>query len=149
MIKLLRATSSNEDFIGLVELLDDYLRVLDGSDHEYYNQFNKIKLLDHVVVAYKDGQSVGCGAIKHFEPGTMEVKRMYVDPKFRGLGIGRKILEELERWTIEMSCKKTILETGKRQFEAIALYKNCGYSLIPNYGQYKQMENSVCFEKHL
>jgi hypothetical protein len=42
-----------------------------------------------------------------------------------------------------------VLETGKRQPDAVALYKKCGYKQIPNYGQYIGMENSVCFEKWL
>jgi len=53
----------------------------------------------------------------------------------------------LERWAAELSYEKCILETGKKQPEAIALYKKNGYKLIPNYGQYAEIENSLCFEK--
>ena len=58
-----------------------------------------------------------------------------------------EILAELETWAAELSFAKCILETGKRQPEAIGLYKKNGYKLIPNYGQYAEIENSVCFEK--
>ena len=51
--------------------------------------------------------------------------------------------------SIELSCEKCILETGKRQPEAIELYKKNGYRIIPNYGQYAGIENSVCFEKEV
>jgi putative acetyltransferase len=101
------------------------------------------------VVAYENEKPVGCGAIKEFEPGTMEVKRMYVSPDERKKGIASNILNELEIWSLELSCSKCILETGKRQPEAIALYKKNGYRAIPNYGQYANVENSVCFEKRL
>ena len=57
--------------------------------------------------------------------------------------------ETLEKWARELSCTRCILETGKRQPEAIGLYKRNGYRLIPNYGQYAAVENSVCFEKEL
>jgi hypothetical protein len=55
----------------------------------------------------------------------------------------------LENWAGELSYAKCILETGKRQPEAIGLYKKNGYKLIPNYGQYAEAENSLCFEKEL
>jgi hypothetical protein len=55
----------------------------------------------------------------------------------------------LEKWTAELSYGKCILETGIKQPEAIGLYKKSGYTVIPNYGQYAGIENSVCFEKQL
>ena len=79
----------------------------------------------------------------------MEIKRMYTSPEFRGKGAATRILRELENWAAELSCKKCILETGKRQPEAIRLYQRNGYLPIPNYGQYAGIENSVCFEKQL
>ena len=72
---------------------------------------------------------------------------MYTSPGSRGKGIATRILIELEKWAIALFCEKCILETGKRQAEAIALYKKNGYQLIPNYGQYAGIENSLCFEK--
>jgi GNAT superfamily N-acetyltransferase len=67
----------------------------------------------------------------------------------RGKGIAGKILSELETWAVEMGYYKCILETGTRQLEAVALYKKSAYSIIPNYGQYIGVENSLCFEKEL
>jgi GNAT superfamily N-acetyltransferase len=74
---------------------------------------------------------------------------MYTSPEHRGKGIASKVLAELERWAAELSYQTCILETGKKQPEAIALYKKNGYKLIPNYGQYAEAENSVCFEKKI
>ena len=147
MITLTRATSDNTDFQMLVKQLDSDLKIRDGDDHPFYDQFNKIDSIKHTVIAYENEEPVGCGAIKQYEEGTMEVKRMFVPPQHRGKGIATKILTELERWAIEMSFKKCVLETGKMQPEAIALYTKNGYKIIPNYGQYKGVENSVCFEK--
>ncbi len=101
------------------------------------------------MVAYQDGQAVGCGAIKHFDKETAEVKRMYVLPEKRGQGIAAGILQALEVWAVALHYKKCVLETGKKQVEALALYAKMGYSLIPNYGQYQNVSNSVCFEKRL
>ena len=79
MIQLTRTNSDNPDFIGLVKLLDADLAVKDGDDHSFYNQFNKIDKIKFVVVAYENGKAIGCGAIKEFAPGSMEVKRMYTE----------------------------------------------------------------------
>jgi GNAT superfamily N-acetyltransferase len=149
MSGIIRTDSGNKDFIALVRQLDAYLAITDGEDHAFYDQFNKIQNIRHVVVAYENQHPVGCGAIKEFEADSMEVKRMFVKPENRGKGIAAKILAELETWAAELGYSKCVLETGKRQVEAISLYKKCGYSIIPNYGQYIGMDNSLCFEKKL
>jgi GNAT superfamily N-acetyltransferase len=149
MIKIIRTNSDNMDFIELVKLLDADLAIRDGEDHPFYAQYNKIDKIKYVVLAYEKEKPVGCGAIKEYEPGIMEVKRMFVPPEKRKKGIAAKVLLELENWAKELSYSKCILETGKRQPEAIGLYKKSGYKLIPNYGQYAGMENSVCFEKDI
>jgi putative acetyltransferase len=147
MISIKRTNSDNEDFIALVKELDADLAIRDGAEHGFYAQFNKIDAIKYVLVAYLDDKPVGCGAIKMYEQDVMEVKRMYVLPDQRGKGIAALILAELETWAKELQYKQCILETGLKQPEAIKLYQKCGYTQIPNYGQYKDVENSVCFEK--
>jgi len=149
VLTLTRTDSDNSDFIQLVRLLDADLATRDGNEHPFYAQFNKIDKIRHVVVAFENNLPVGCGAIKSYDLQTMEVKRMYTLPEHRGKGIAKNILKELEKWAAELSCNKCILETGKRQPEAIELYQRSGYTIIPNYGQYAAIENSVCFEKQL
>ena len=149
MIRTIRTTSEHEDFIDLVRHLDADLAERDGKDHSFYAQFNKLDKIKHVVVAYDDDEPVGCGAIKEYTPDTMEIKRMYTAPESRGKGIASNILRELEKWASELSYEWCILETGKKQPEAIGLYKKSGYTIIPNYGQYAGIENSLCFEKPL
>ena len=149
MSRIVRTSSENKDFIDLVRLLDADLAERDGNDHAFYHQFNNIDVLKHVVVLYENGEPMGCGAIKEFDSHAMEVKRMYTTTQSRGKGFATEILSELEKWTSELSYKKCVLETGKRQPEAIRLYTKNGYHIIPNYGPYAGIENSVCFEKVL
>ncbi|MFD1063442.1 GNAT family N-acetyltransferase [Winogradskyella litorisediminis] len=144
---ILRTTSENKDFINLVEELDAYLKITDGDEHEFYNQFNTIETLKNVVVAYENETAVGCGAFKPFDDNSVEIKRMFVFPSNRTKGIGALILKELENWASLIGYSSCVLETGKRQTEAVQFYKKCGYYEIPNYGQYKNMENSLCFKK--
>lgn len=146
---LVRTNSESADFAMLVKDLDADLAVRDGDEHAFYSQFNKIDRIRHAVVAYNNLTPVGCGAIKEFSSDAMEIKRMFVSPHARKLGVATKVLGELERWAKELHYKTCILETGKRQPEAIALYEKNGYCLRPNYGQYQGVENSLCFEKIL
>lgn len=149
MIALKRTTSKNDDFIALVASLDADLARRDGDDHAFYHQFNSIQGLQYAVVAYSDSGPIGCGALKVHDSTTLEIKRMYVAPKARGKGIGATILEELENWAAELDYRHCVLETGKKQPEAIALYKKQRYLIIPNYGQYAGVENSICFKKEV
>lgn len=149
MIQLKRTDSGNPDFQNLVAELDKDLRIRDGDDHAFFAQFNKIDMIRHVVMAYDGDEPIGCGAIKPYDEVTMEVKRMFVPPVHRGKGIAVRVLSELENWCKELNYTRCILETGVKQPEAIALYKKCNYFRIPNYGQYADVVESVCFEKTL
>ncbi|HTA27544.1 MAG TPA: GNAT family N-acetyltransferase [Bacteroidia bacterium] len=149
MITCRRTNSEDFDFNILVKELDAELKIVDGAEHGFYSQYNKIDSIKYVIVAYDDNTPVGCGAIKQYSPEATEIKRMYVVPHKRGKGVGTIVLTELENWAKELNYKKCLLETGKRQPDAIRLYTKNGYELIPNYGQYEGVENSVCFGKGL
>jgi putative acetyltransferase len=149
MLKIIRTDSLNEDFRELVSLLDADLRIRDGADHGFYAQFNKIDLIKNVVVAYQNDIAVGCGAFKKFDEESVEIKRMFVRPDDRGRGVAVEILKELEIWAAEENFGFAVLETGKKQPEAIRLYEKSGYESIPNFGQYAGIENSVCMKKKI
>jgi len=144
-----RTDSDNPDFQLLVKLLDEDLAIRDGQEHAFYAQYNKIVNIRHVVVCYLDGIPVGCGAFKAYDMDKVEIKRMFVKPEHRGKGIGLDILKHLEQWAAELNYKGTVLETGKRQPEAIALYQKAGYTIIKNFGQYENVANSVCMAKEI
>ncbi|EOZ97020.1 putative acetyltransferase [Indibacter alkaliphilus LW1] len=149
MLEISRTQTIDPDFIELVIELDKELAIRDGEDHDFYDQFNKLDMIRHVVVAYLFGTPVGCGAIKSFDEHRMEIKRMFVRPDRRGIGIASDLLMELEIWAEELGYDYCILETGVNQPEAIALYQKNGYLQIPNYGQYQGVESSLCFEKFI
>ncbi|GAA4270549.1 GNAT family N-acetyltransferase [Hyunsoonleella aestuarii] len=149
MIKLVRTNSDNIDFINLVKKLDAYLKIIDGEDHAFYNQYNNIDVLKNVVVAYDKNIPVGCGAFKEYDECKVEIKRMFTLPKSRGQKVASQILNELEIWASTLGYKAGILETGKRQTVAVNFYTRQDYDIIPNFGPYKNVSNSICFEKKL
>jgi putative acetyltransferase len=102
------------------------------------------------VVAYLDEQAVGCGAVRRIDQATAELKRMYVAPSARGRGVGRAIVEELERQARALGVTKVVLETGTRLAPAIKLYQGMGYTPIPLFGEYlRSPQTSLCFGKSL
>ncbi|MFY0628849.1 MAG: GNAT family N-acetyltransferase [Flavobacteriaceae bacterium] len=149
MIKLIRTDNTNSDFHSLVKELDAYLKITDGDDHDFYNQYNGLEKIECVLVLYIDKEPIGCGAFKEFNSETVEIKRMYVKPTSRGTGAASKILKRLEILAKKEGYQRCILETGDRQVEAVRFYHKLGYVRIPNYGQYAEVTGSNCFEKIL
>ena len=149
MFLIKRTNSENVDFKELVVLLDDFLAKRDGEDHPFYAQFNKLDEIKNTVVCYQNMEPLGCGAFKKYDENTVEIKRMFVQPSYRGKGAATMVLQELEIWAKENKYSSAILETVKTQPEAIALYKKNGYTTIPNFGQYKNAQKSVCMHKNL
>ncbi len=149
MTNIKKVPDNHPDFRKLVAQLDAYLAVTDGEEHDFYHQYNGLESLDCAVVFYENEEPVGCGAFKNFAADTVEVKRMFVEPSARRKGIAAKILTALEEEARNYSMQFCVLETGKRQIEAVPFYQKCGYKIIENYGQYVGMENSVCFRKGL
>jgi putative acetyltransferase len=149
MTSIIRTNSRNKDFIDLIERLDADLNKRYGDKQSDYTQFNVIQTIDTVIIVYIDDLPAGCGCFKQYNQDCVEIKRMYVKPESRGMGISKKILNELEKWALEIGFSKSILETGINQPEAIGLYEKSGYTRIANYGQYMGINTSVCFEKDL
>lgn len=144
-----RTNSEDQDFRLLVTQLDKELAIINGEKNDFFTAYNKIDLIRHVVVVYEANKPVGCGAIKKYDHDIMEIKRMFVPLEWRGKGIAGKVLNELQTWARELGYRKCILETGDKMTAAIGLYKKNHFRVIPNYGQYANVESSVCFEKDL
>ena len=127
----IRTTSENQDFQILVKQLDDFLAARDGEDHAFYAQYNGIDAIRNVVLCYD----------------TVEIKRMFVLPEYRGRGVAFELLGHLEKWAAESGYNTIILETVVAPNEAIGLYLKAGYSIIPNFGQYVDAPKSLCMKK--
>ena len=96
-----------------------------------------------------DGVAAGCGGIELFGIEYGEVKRMYVRPQFRGLGLARLMLNHLAAYAREHDVHLLRLETGIYQKEAIALYEQMGFQSIPPFGIYKEDPLSRFYEKRI
>jgi GNAT superfamily N-acetyltransferase len=98
------------------------------------------------VVGYVGEEPAVCGALRPHE-AAVEIKRMFVASAFRGLGLGRRMLEFLETEARRRGYTRAVLETGDNQPEAISLYRSAGWRAIPPFGAYVGNPISTCFEK--
>jgi GNAT superfamily N-acetyltransferase len=144
-----RTTANDDDFRLLIKKLDDELWVELEEDQATYDQFNDVSHIRTAIVAYNNTEPVGCGCFKGFDDDTVEIKRMFVCKEQRGKGLSKKILSELEQWAKEKNYKYAVLETSVHFNTARNLYITNGYKVIPNYGPYAGLAESVCMEKQL
>jgi len=133
----------------LIARLDKDLLNRYESAQKNYDEQNKIEQIDTVLIIYDNDRPIGCGCFKRFDNDTAEIKRMFIESDYRGKGISKIVLKELENWAVVLGFSKLVLETGIKQPEAIGLYENFGFTRIENYGKYADLSNSVCFEKIL
>lgn len=110
------------------------------------------KLLSEQVAFFvlrNNGVPAGCGGIQMYGTEYGELKRMYVRPAFRGLGLGKLLLEHLAAYAKSHGTSVLRLETGIHQHEAIGLYERMGFKRIPAFGSYWDDPVSRCYEKRL
>jgi putative acetyltransferase len=101
------------------------------------------------LVAYLQGEAVGCGAVRLNSVEEAEIKRMYVAPEWRGRRIAAAVLAQLERHATELGARRLVLEVGERQPDALTLYRRAGFVEIDRFGEYIDSSLSLCMGKPL
>lgn len=149
VVSITRATADDPRFLKLAAELTEMLAELNGEAQAFYGPLNDVEDGAHAVLALAEGEPVACGAFRLMGTETVEIKRMFVSPEWRGKGISKRVLSELEAWSTEVGRRSAILETSRRLEAANRLYKRSGYEVIPNYGPYVDAPDSVCMRKDL
>ncbi len=149
ILKVVKTTSENPDFLSLIKTFDMYLWERYPELKTNYWGNNIIELNRNVVIIYLDEKPVACGCFKKYDKNTIEIKRMFVSPEVRGLGLAQRVLRELELWAQELDYSVSVLETLHKQQEAISLYQKVGYTIVDNYGPYVGLDKSVCMKKEI
>lgn len=150
-MKFVYTDGSNFDFIELCHHLDNFLNELVGGEENraVYLPYNQMHDIHDVIVAYKDNIPVGCASFKKYDDECAEVKRVFIKQEYRGRGISSKLMKLLENVAKKQGYRYLILESGEPLVAAMELYRKIGYKIIPNYGQYKNMPDSICMKKKL
>ena len=138
------------DIVRLVEELDTYLGSLYPAESNHLLDIESLAQPDvRFFVARRDGEALGCIALRVDPAGWGEVKRLYVSPRARGLGLGRRLLSALEAKAQGERLPLLRLETGIHQPEALGLFRAAGFHEIPAFGAYASDPLSVFMEKAL
>ena len=101
------------------------------------------------LVGYVGELPVATGGWRRIDAATVEIKRMYVDRRWRGHGLSRQVLARLEQLAVDAGATRVVLETGLAQPEAMRLYETSGYSRIDGFGHYRCNEQAVSYAKSL
>lgn len=146
-----RTDGRDKDFIENCRLLDRDLdrRVGKQIKREKYQKYNQLDEIREAIVVYEDDRVIGGGAIRRYDDENIELKRVFVHPKYQGRGVGSKLVSLLIEWAGELGYKRMILETGELLAESCAVYKKLGFEVIPNYGPYVDMPESLCMGRDL
>lgn len=146
-----RTDGKNKDFIENCMLLDLDLdrRVGKKIKRDKYKKFNQLDNIQEAIVVYENNMAIGGGAIRRYNDENMELKRVFVHTEYQNQGIGSRIVSLLIEWAAELGYKRIILETGELLAESCAVYRKLGFKVIPNYGPYVNMPESLCMAKDL
>ncbi len=144
-------SGNNQDFVRLCQMLDENLNELVGGEaqRKEYNQYNNLNHIHDVILVYDNDTPIACGAFKYYAEGVAEVKRVFVRKEFRGQGISKLLMQQIEIKARIQGYDSLILETGKPMTSAIGLYSSIGFRVIDNYGQYKNLPLSICMLKDI
>jgi GNAT superfamily N-acetyltransferase len=135
------------DLVGRVQ--QEYVDRYGGPDEAAVDPDEFVPPHGLFLVADVAGVPAGCGAWRVYPPGGVEIKRVYVAPEFRRRGLAQLIVAALENSAAAAGHTNAVLNTGNRQPEAIALYRDLGYSPVPGYGIYACSPGAVFLGKDL
>jgi len=134
----------------LIERLDSLMTSLYPAESNHLLSVEELRQPNVTfLTASVDGEVAGCGAFVNQGGEYAEIKRMFVSPEFRGLKLGRRILEEIENHARASGLDLARLETGIHQSEALLLYERAGYQHRGPFGDYSEDPLSIFMEKKL
>ena len=127
-----------------------YSSIVSGlKNREAFVPYNLSESISDVLIASVDGVAVGCAGLKAYSDSDVEIKRVWVDPEFRGNHISSAMMDALEQRAAELGFGRAILQTRPQMEAAVHLYTKRGYELIDNYPPYDKLEGAICFAKRL
>ena len=147
--QFVRTNINDTNFKKMVQLLDAELLAMYGNQQADFDPHNKLKEDTLVLIVKHNEKTIGCGAFRPMENSTAEIKRMFVHPDYRGKGLSKLILKELENWIKEKQYTYIKLETGSKNLAALSLYPATGYESIEPFGPYQDLPDSFCFGKKI
>lgn len=149
--RFIKTNSEDPAFITLCEKLDQTLSDAVGAkkQEKVYAAHNNLNYINDVFLIYDEDTAIGCGAYKMYDEETVEVKRIFISPDYRGMGLAKELLRRLEADARIGGFRYAVLETNRILTSAVELYHRMGYKDIPNYPPYTELKESVCMKRKL
>ena len=142
---------NDEDFRKFYLKTEEFYSSIVGGlkNREAFVPYNLSESISDVLIASVSGVAVGCAGLKAYSDSDVEIKRVWVDPEFRGNHISSAMMDALEQKAAELGFARAILQTRPQMEAAVHLYTKRGYELIDNYPPYDKLEGAICFAKRL
>lgn len=126
-----------------------YSRIVGGKENRTgFIPFNASAEIPYVLLASVSGQPVACAGLKPYSDRDAEVKRLWVEPAYRGRHIASALMDQVEEKARALGFHRVVLQTRPIMPDAVALYTKRGYTLIPNYPPYDHLAGAVCYAKN-
>ena len=124
---------------------DYYSRIVGGKkNREGFIPYNLSESISDVLIAYIDGVPVGCAGLKNYSETDVEIKRVWVEPEYRGKHNATELMDKIEEKARELGFERAVLQTRPIMPDAVGLYEKRGYDLIDNYPPYDKLEGAIC-----
>ena len=151
MIEYRWTDGDNKDFLRFYEETEAFYSSIVGGrkNREGFVAYNISQSISDVLIAYEDGAAIACAGLKGYSDTDVEIKRVWVEPEYRGRKISLELMARLEEKAKSLGYKRLILQTRPQMTEAVGLYTKLGYSLIDNYPPYDKLEGAVCYAKEI
>ncbi|WP_158588715.1 MULTISPECIES: GNAT family N-acetyltransferase [unclassified Butyrivibrio] len=142
---------SNKDFGEFYKKTEEYYSKMVGGieNRRAFVPYNNSDAIPDVLIAYSDDSAVACAGLKRYSDSDVEIKRVWVEPEYRGRHIAQDIMKYIEDKARELGYKRTILQTREIMEDAVGLYTKLGYSKIEKYPPYDNLSGAVCMAKEL
>ena len=142
---------NSEDFQRFYSKTEEYYSSIVGGirNREGFVPYNISANITRVLIAYVEGVPAGCVGLKTYSENEIEIKRLWVDPEYRGNHIADELRDRIEKRAKYFGYEKAILQTRPQMEAAVSLYLKRGYVLINNYPPYDKLEGAICFSKTL
>ena len=141
----------NEDFRKFYLKTEEFYSSIVGGlkNRTAFVPYNISESITDVLIAYVSGAAVGCAGLKAYSDSDVEIKRVWVDPEYRGNHISSEMMDALEKKASELGFRRAILQTRPQMEAAVHLYTKRGYVLTDNYPPYDKLDGAICFAKEL
>lgn len=143
-------TDGNDETFRQFYLITEeyYSRIVSGEENRRaFIPYNISAAVEDVLLVFSGDTAVGCAGLKRYSDSDAEIKRVWVEPHFRGKHIASEMMRRIEARAREKGYSRTVLQTREIMADAVGLYRKLGYVMIPAYPPYDKLEGAVCMAK--